>query len=229
MKQFFSLSQFPGRNGESYYNSMFARFGMDHTYTALPCTNLEESIIDLVKCGASGISISMPFKYEILNLLDTKDDIVEKFQCCNTVLVEYNGELTGYNTDYYGAMYILSLINPDDIVSILGDGSMAKMFAELIGPRATMYSRKNNTWGNRYLQSDVIINCTAFGTSTSESPFSNLPNTKMVVDLATKPNQLELQCADEGVKYISGIEFYKRQFVKQFELYTGQELSPEDL
>jgi shikimate 5-dehydrogenase len=87
-----------------------------------------------------------------------------------------------------------------------------------------MCARKAGTWENRHAPADVIINATGLGTSTSESPYEELPEgVRLVIDLAIKTNNLEKQCLDKNVKYVSGREFYREQFLKQFKIYTGIE------
>ena len=89
-------------------------------------------------------------------------------------------------------------------------------------------ARRLDTWENKDLPTDVVINATALGTSTQESPFVKLPSgVKLVIDLAVKENDLTKQCLDAGVKYLSGMEFYKQQFLTQFKIYTGITANPE--
>lgn len=225
---FYSLSLYPGQTGKHYYTSMFSRLGLQHTYTPLGTQDIRSSVLRLKDAGAAGISISMPYKTEVIEMLDFKDVFVDRFNSCNTIKV-VNGELHGYNTDYAGVLNTLSLLDGYDKISILGDGAMGTMFKEALGDRAIVYSRKLNTWNRRYHIEGVVINCTGLGTSTTDSPFLTLPNVSLVIDLAIKQNQLEQQCADASVKYVRGIEFYKYQFLKQFEIYTGINLKIEDL
>lgn len=225
---FYSLSLYPGQTGKYYYSSMFERLGLQHTYTPLGCHNLKSLVERLKSENADGISISMPYKTEVIELLDYKDDIVEKFNSCNTIKI-IEGKLHGYNTDYYGALYVLSLIDNYEKVTVLGDGAMGSMFINLLGDRAIVYSRKMNNWNHRHYAEGAIINCTSFGTVNGSSPFTVLPNASIVIDLAIKPGYLEQQCQEQLVEYIGGLEFYKRQFIKQFEIYTGVALDIKDL
>lgn len=228
MKHFYSLSQYPGTTGEYFYNTMFKKLSLPYTYTALKCEDIYKSVRELIKYDAAGFSVSMPFKYEIIDMLDHFDARVIRFSSCNTVLNNYD-ELFGYNTDCYGADYVLSQIPSNSKISILGAGSMGSMFNKLKDD-AKVYSRKNDNWQQRYEISDVVINCTSFGTMSKKSPFEKLPtNISLVIDLATKNNDLEYQCRYHDIKYISGRDFYKHQFMKQFEIYTGIPITFEDI
>jgi shikimate dehydrogenase len=220
---FYSLSQYPGSTGEFYYNIFFKKLGLPYTYTALQCTDLSASVNEM-KERALGFSVSMPFKERILDYLDVVDPNVAKYSTCNTVVIK-NGIMKGFSSDFYGAQWVSEIVPPNAHVAVLGDGSMGSLIYRTIGANAEIFSRSKGNWDRRYGVGGVVINCTSFGTSTTESPFYALPPIKMVIDLAIKDNQLKEQCAMAGIKYVAGIEFYKRQFVKQFEIYTGTRLN----
>lgn len=223
MKHFFSLSKHPGKTGEYYYNTLFNKVGLPYRYTALECTNIKDSIKKLIDISASGISISMPFKHDVISLLDQVDDSVSTYQSCNTIKIE-NKKLIGYNTDCYGMYYVTSIIPENSNISILGDGAMGKMFEFWLKDRAVVYSRRLGNWDERTKINGTVINCTSYGTSIKDSPFKTLPNVDLVVDLCIPDNELKKQCQYGEVKYIDGLTFYRHQFKNQFEIYTGYSL-----
>ena len=47
MKQFYSLSQYPGTTGETYYRKFFSLKNLLYTYTALKCDNIVDSVDEL--------------------------------------------------------------------------------------------------------------------------------------------------------------------------------------
>lgn len=228
MSEFFSLSQYPGKTGEHFFNSMFKKFNLPHTYTALACDNIIDGVRDMKERGAAGFSVSMPYKADVIKELDFVENNVTIFNSCNTV---YHGQdgWRGYNTDYFGAHHVLQQVPIDASIIILGDGAMGLMFKKILGHRAVVYSRKLGNWGQRNLAIDVVINCTSFGTATEESPFSVLPPIKIIIDLAIKPNKLKQQSIAADIKYITGMEFYKSQFIRQFEIYTKKVITIEDV
>lgn len=228
MKHFFSLSLHPGKTGEYYYSRMFAILRLPYTYTALKSVHVQSDISRLRESGAAGISISMPFKSQVINVLDHTHPFVRDFNSCNSIKIVDN-ELYGHNTDVAGCEYAISLFADDAKVAILGDGSMGSMFKAMLKDRATIYSRNTNNWEERYEANNVIINCTSFGTATEASPFDMVPECNLVIDLAIKETQLELQCYDQDIKYVKGIEFYRHQFKRQFKFYTGIDISISDI
>lgn len=232
MIKLFSISTHPGKTGEHFYNSLFANLGLtDYVYKSMRCSNLARGVSSLLKVrDVKGFSVSMPYKSGIVKYLDYADPIVKEFGCCNTVL-KRDGEVHGFNTDYFGAAWTLSHLRPGQRVSILGNGSMGNMYKKMMGSRHyVMYSPSLGNWQDRHKDVDVIINCTPYGTSIPGSPLEYLPETDIVIDLSMKlQNQLEDQCFEHGVKYVRGVDFYKRHFVRQFQIYTGMEITIADM
>ena len=119
-------------------------------------------------------------------------------------------------------------INKNDKITILGAGAIGSMFVKYLEEEhygnLNVCARNLSTWNERYKSADIIINCTALGTSTDESPYmlgQIPPNARLVIDLAIKDNEFKQQCQNYSIKYVSGREFYRSQFLKQFEIYTG--------
>lgn len=231
MKKFISLSQYPSQTGQYFYNKFFEHYGIDATYESKATDDLPRSIVHALEENVSGISVSMPYKKQIINFLDKKTGYVEMYQSCNTVLVD-DRKLTGYNSDIDGVAWACDQIGTSDRITILGSGAMFNMFVKYLeGDRynnLNIAARSLRTWDRKDLPTDVIINATALGTSTKDSPYETLPaEVRLVIDLAIKDNTLAEQCKAAGVKYLSGIEFYKQQFLNQFKIYTGIEASGE--
>lgn len=220
MKKFYSISQYPGKTGKYFYSSFFSYYNLDYSYTPLGSTNLKQTLDEILP-SASGISISMPFKQEVLEYLDYKDETLLAHESCNTIKI-LNNKLYGYNCDFEGVCELAKIIKPHETISILGNGCMGKMFAKyLVNKNPAIFSRSLNNWYLRHNSFNVVINCTSLGTSSDESPLDHIASeTKLVIDLALKDNTLKKLCLDKNITYIEGIEFYKAQFLKQFEIYT---------
>jgi shikimate dehydrogenase len=225
MKTFISLSNYPGSTGKYFYNKFFEYYNIDAVYIPKKSVNLKEDLEQAILDNVSGISISMPFKCEVISYLNKKTANVEIYQTCNTVKLE-NNLLVGYNADIAGVYRVAKFVKLSDRITILGMGAMASMFIRYFEESQygvlNICARSLGTWDNRYNPADVIINCTSFGTANSNSPLDILPtDTRLVIDLAIKNNELAEQCIHTSINYISGKEFYKFQFLQQFEIYTG--------
>jgi 3-dehydroquinate dehydratase/shikimate dehydrogenase len=85
-------------------NAAFQRENINAVYLALHARTVE----DLVKCvheiPIQGLSITMPYKGEILKHLDNSDALTQRSGACNTVIRAQNGRLFGFNTDIGGVV-----------------------------------------------------------------------------------------------------------------------------
>ena len=225
MKRFYSISSHPGKTGTHYYNGAFSRLGIDATYHAIGTTDLTSAMHDLVSSqDVAGFSVSMPFKRSVIRHLDVPDQLVTRYNSCNTVVIR-DGKLYGYNCDHAGAEHVLRLAGDYRSAAVLGNGAMGSMMSAMIGPRCRVFSRSSGNWSARHASADLIINATAVGTANGDSPLDGI-NAGTVIDLAMKPGKLRSQCLESGVTYIPGLEFYKYQFMRQFKHYTSMELDP---
>lgn len=221
MKKFYSISQYPGKTGKYFYTKFFEYYNFDAIYSPLGTNNFFTTYKNLIENGAHGISVSMPFKKEVIKYLNSFDDDVSKYNTCNTITIN-NFNCHGHNADLGGVIRVCELFDTLENISILGNGCMANMFAKyLLEYNISLYSNSLNNWNKRHSENKIIINCTALGTSDVSSPLDFIPkNTRLVIDLAIKDNNLKKLCIEKKIKYVSGIEFYKFQFLKQFKIYT---------
>ena len=67
-----------------------------------------ENLKDFVKGGKlSGFNITIPYKKDVMPFLDVIDKPALEINAVNTV-VEKDGKLYGYNTDFYGMKYMIN-------------------------------------------------------------------------------------------------------------------------
>jgi shikimate dehydrogenase len=232
MKKFISLSQYPGKTGLYFYTEFFKHYNIDAVYEPRSCDNIEQSLKDALNENISGISISMPFKKTVIPLLNQKTAYVELYNSCNTIKIDKES-ICGYNADLAGVEQVAKHILLNDRITVLGAGAIGSMFVKYLEhshyDKLNVCARNLGTWNERYKSTDIVINCTALGTSTEESPYKlgQIPtSTRLVIDLSIKDNEFKQQCQTYGIKYISGREFYRSQFLKQFEIYTGIKPDP---
>jgi len=224
---FVSVSQFPGTTGEMFYNKFFSKYSLKYSYKAKKCETISEVIAILKDEKINGISVSMPFKSKVIKYLDYLDEAVIKFSTCNTIFLK-RGESEGFSTDIFGVNMVLAKIPTNYKISILGDGSISRLFQIRcleLNRDFKVYARNKGNWFMKDESHDCVINCTGFGTFSSESPLLTPVKANLVIDMAIKANQLEQFCIDGKVRYYSGINFYREVFINQFEIYTG--ISPD--
>ncbi len=90
-------------------NAAIKQAGLDYNYTALPVApeNLPAAVAGLKAVHYRGWNVTIPHKAAIMPLLDEVDEAARIIGAVNTVLND-NGRLVGYNTDYLGFMGALN-------------------------------------------------------------------------------------------------------------------------
>lgn len=105
-KIFGSFSLNAGNNGNIFFNYNFKNLGINAIYKSFSITNIEDAI-KAAKClNFSGFAISMPFKKDVINFVDDISDEVKEIGASNTI-INNNGRLIAYNTDYIGVREIV--------------------------------------------------------------------------------------------------------------------------
>lgn len=106
------------------------------TYLPLPVQpeRLPDAIRGLRALGFSGCNVTIPHKLGVLKLVDQVDPVAARIGAVNTVVVQDDGTLSGFNTDAYGFLASLRDIRPDFKASagptvILGAGGAARAVA----------------------------------------------------------------------------------------------------
>ena len=167
MKKYYLLGE---KLSHSYSAVIHSFFGLYYALRELP----PEKLSEFVKSRKfDGLNVTMPYKKSIVPLLDEVDGIAEKTGAVNTVLNK-NGKLVGYNTDYYGMKYALEAakitLKGKDVL-VLGSGG-AGIVAEKLAidegaESVEIVSRKGKlNYENIYdrEKTQVIINATPVGT-----------------------------------------------------------------
>ena len=103
---FGSFSKKAGNNGCMFFNTKFKENNVDAIYKSFSINNINDAINAAICLNFSAFAVSMPFKTEIIKLLDDYNEIVKKTNSCNTVLIK-NNNLIGYNTDYMAVKDLL--------------------------------------------------------------------------------------------------------------------------
>lgn len=88
----------------------------------------------LLKKDFKGINVTIPYKQDVIKYLDYIDPIAKRINAVNTI-VNNDGKLFGYNTDYYGLKALIeknNIIIKNKIVLILGSGGTSKTSKTLV-------------------------------------------------------------------------------------------------
>lgn len=243
--------------GPIVYNKVYEELGIDDQFIYLSCLVKAEDIggcIEGVRAmGIRGVTCTMPHKETVMLHLDKIDGHAKAIGAVNTV-VNDDGVLTGYNTDWIGAVKPLEKATElkGKKVAVIGAGGAAMAFVYGLtnaGCEVTIYNRtveKAKTLAERFdcayaplsEQSDIknaqiICNATSVGFVGKEdqTPIrpENITPEHIVFDAVYSPLETALLKAAEkaGAKTISGIEMYLHQGFEQVRLYTGHD-APEE-
>lgn len=152
-----------------------------------------------------GLNVTIPYKQEIIPFLDALDPNAENIGAVNTIKINKEKKLTGYNTDYIGFSESLKpFLKPHHKKAlILGTGGASKAVAftfSKLGIAFTFVSRqpKNKILGYSDLTKElleeytILVNSTPLGTFPDIEkhppiPFEYLTSSHLVYDLIYNP------------------------------------------
>ena len=122
-----SLSARPSNNGTRFHNHLYEQLGLNWIYKAFAPTDLAQAIAGVRGLGIRGCAVSMPYKEDVIALVDVMDPSAKAIDSVNTI-VNDGGRLTAYNTDYTAIEQLLqsNAVPTDYSVLVLGAGGMAK-------------------------------------------------------------------------------------------------------
>ena len=115
------------------HNHWIQKYGLTGAYVQLPVApgKLDIAIPGLAALGFRGCNITLPHKVDALKLMDEVDANARRMGAMNTIVVQPDGSLKGFNNDGFG--YIQSLLDakPDwradaGPVTVLGAGGAAR-------------------------------------------------------------------------------------------------------
>jgi len=115
------------------HNYWIQHYGLTGSYVLLPteAANLPAALKGLSALGFAGCNVTIPHKVAAMQLMDRVDPVARRMGAINTIVVEKDGSLSGYNNDGFG--YVQSLLDaqPDwradaGPVLVLGAGGAAR-------------------------------------------------------------------------------------------------------
>ncbi len=135
------------------HNHWLAQYGIPGRYVLFPVPpeKLEAAVRGLAALGLRGCNVTTPHKQAIFPLLDRVDELARKIGAVNTVVVEPDGSLTGFNNDGNGFIQSLRDADPrwtpgSGPILMLGAGGAARaVVASLAAQGATEIRLVNRT------------------------------------------------------------------------------------
>ncbi len=239
------------------HNAAYESLGIDNAFVFTAAHVRVEDVKEVARAvrvlGVRGLTCTMPHKIEIMKYLDWIDPIAEKIGAVNTVVNE-NGILKGYNTDWLGVVTPLEIHGSlkNKKVALFGAGGAARAvcygFVQR-GAKLTIFNRSiekaerlaeefgaevGTALDMSLDEYDIIFNATTIGMGehANESPIpkSQIQSKHIVFDAIYSPYETKLlqDAKEQGATIIHGTEMLLHQGVAQFELYTGKK-APENV
>ena len=229
----------------SFSKIIHERIG-DYSYKLVELT--EEELPKFMKNRYfKAINVTIPYKEAVIPYLYEMSDTAKSIGAVNTV-INRNGKLYGYNTDFYG---MTALIKKNSIdfngkkVAVLGTGGTsktAKAVAKKLGAKTVIKVSRNKTDStitydelySEHTDIDIIINTTPVGMFpqiyASPVDLSKFNSLSGVIDAVYNPLETKL-VADAKKQVIpaeSGLYMLVGQAIKAYEIFMNKTV-PENL
>ncbi|KKT42799.1 MAG: Shikimate dehydrogenase [Microgenomates group bacterium GW2011_GWC1_44_37] len=246
-----SIAERPGSLGATIFNNAFERLSLDYIYKPLlvESKNLKVSILAIRAWGIRGCGVSMPHKVEVIKYLDRLDSTAKKIGAVNTI-VNSDGILTGYNTDFEGAKIITKRdfdVKGADVL-IAGAGGAARAIVQaLIENKASKIYLTNRDeqkarkvakefkihfvpWKDKDLMSgNMLINATPLGMSPEDACIfadETISRFDAVMDVVVSLHDTLLikKAKKLGKITLPGMRMASLQGMVQFKLYTRKNI-----
>jgi shikimate dehydrogenase len=219
---------------KKYFTEKFDREGIQGCQFELyPIESISEfpQLLDN-ESSLEGLSVTIPYKEQIIPYLDALDPACERIGAVNCIRIR-DGKKVGFNTDYLGFKQSLQSWLGDAIPSalVLGTGGAAKAVQQALRDLGVSYrivsrSKQEGQLTYQDLSEDktwlqnhpLVINTTPLGTfpkieGIPELPLEQLNERNLVYDLVYNPpiTRLMQECMDRGGKAKNGQDMLELQ------------------
>jgi len=221
---------------------------LKHSYSKVIHQKLQNKKYNLIELNSldsffqdkkfKGINITIPYKSEVIDYCDILSETAIKTGSVNSI-VNNEGILYGYNTDYDGLLFMLEYNNiylENEHVLILGNGSTSRTIQTLcfdknskkivVSARNPLENELNFSELKNQQNISVIFNATPVGmypnnNKSLEIDLSFFPNLKVVIDLVYNPleTKLLLSARERNIKTVNGLLMLVHQAVKSSEFF----------
>ena len=193
----------------------------------------------------SCINVTIPYKEDVIPYLDYVDSAAKAMGAVNTI-VNRDGKLYGYNTDFYGMKLMIEKNGfdlKDSKVLILGSGGTAKTsraVAENLGAREIVTVSRSgevnySNVSELHKDADFIINTTPCGMYPNNDTYAIdpalFPSLKGIIDAVYNPLKTIIVSKGEdlGIKGVTGLYMLIAQAVLASEKFMDKSLDVEKI
>lgn len=229
------------RLGHSFSKEIHEKIA-DYTYDLIPLDK-DECRVFMETKDFTAINVTIPYKKDVIAYLDEIDEHARTIGAVNTI-VNKNGILKGYNTDFSGFLYMVRkhrVHMGNKKVLIIGNGGASAAIQAVVqheqaGEMVIVTSRGKRgaiTYDevyHKHLDAQIIINTSPIGMypDIDKTPLdiSMFPMCETVMDIIYNPIRTKL-CLDakaQGLKYIGGLEMLIAQAKQSVEHFLNKQL-----
>ena len=224
-----------------YFADKFKNENLHHSYVNFDLQSIDE-LNEIIKntSNLKGLNVTIPYKEQVIPLLDKLNKKAKKIGAVNTIRITKNKKLIGYNTDFYGFKNAIKphLKSHHKKALILGTGGASKAIAYALKKLNIEYDfvSRSKKVGVSFLYSDlteknisdykIIINCTPIGTFPNvdecpDIPYMALTEKHILYDLIYNPEQSKFlnHGYRKNATTINGLEMLRLQAEKSWEIW----------
>jgi|TARA_B110000114_G_scaffold63367_1_gene67341 shikimate dehydrogenase len=227
---------------KTFFNFKFEKENRNDSYENFDIPVLSE-ISEILENNPDlkGLNVTIPYKKSIIQLLDEVDKEALQIGAVNTIKINKDGTLKGYNTDHYGFSKALMEFLPikEKKALVLGTGGASKAVKyvlEIMNFEVTQVSRtktdNNITYTdlNRDIikQNYLIVNCTPLGTFPNieecpDIPYEYLTEDHLAFDLTYNPRETKFMklSKDRGARKSNGLKMLEYQAKKAWSIWIS--------
>ena len=238
----------------SMLNTAFRRENVNAVYLPLHAKAMNDLLACIRDIPIAGLSITMPYKEQVLKHLDKTDPWTTKVGACNTLVRGQDGKLFGFNTDVNGVVRPLEVrIRLQGArILVLGAGGAARaavfglkergaevyILNRTAGPAQKLAKQARAKFINRTmlkkLEFEVIINATPAGMEGNRDPLplaEQEMKARYFFDMVYTPTETRMikMARARGMHVIPGSEMFVQQGARQFEIWTGKPAPEEEM
>lgn len=211
-----------------------------YQYELIPLPTEAEARAFMEKRAFTAINVTIPYKQLVIPYCDVIDPKAKEIGAVNTI-VNRDGKLYGYNTDYTGFAYLARVHDVDfagKTVLILGTGgthSTVEAVCRDGGAQTILTASRTGKYGAltyneamRRQDVQIIVNTTPCGMYPNVGQCmldpTAFPALEAVLDVVYNPfrTELLLRAAEHGIKTSGGFEMLVAQAVYAAQYFTGR-------
>ncbi|MBC5992869.1 shikimate dehydrogenase family protein [Pontibacter cellulosilyticus] len=188
-----------------------------------------------------GLNVTIPYKQEVIPLLDELDDAAARIGAVNTIKIE-NGHTKGYNTDYIGFKDTLQAFYPKEKYKnalVLGTGGASKAICTALSDLSIPFTSVSRTPAQGELSYEqlteemlqdynLIVNTTPLGMAPNTDtlptiPYESISTDHFAYDIVYNPEKtlfLE-RCEAAGAKIMNGIGMLHGQAEAAWDIWNS--------